>query len=66
MLPLLRAFLVGAITGMRGDNVSLTDLAGKVNRDQPGLSKLYKRVAEEAEELSVELWDTILYKKLLV
>jgi hypothetical protein len=54
--------LCGAITGMRGAYASLTDLANQVNRDQSSLSKLYKRVTKKAEELSVQLWDKILYK----
>ena len=62
MSPEMRAFLCGAITGMRGAYASLTDLANQVNRDQSGLSKLYKRVTEKAEELSVQLWDEILYE----
>jgi hypothetical protein len=53
----MRAFLCGAITGMRGVYASLTDLATQVNRDQSGLSKLYKCVMEKEEELFVQLWN---------
>ncbi|KAJ4318743.1 hypothetical protein N0V94_004257 [Neodidymelliopsis sp. IMI 364377] len=60
MPPTMRAFLCGAITAMRGGYVSLGDLAKQVNRDQSGLSKLYQRVEQKAEDLSLQLWDNIL------
>jgi hypothetical protein len=60
--PEMRAFLCGAIIGMRGAYASLTDLANQVNRDQSGIFKLYKRVTKKAEELSIRLWDEVLYE----
>lgn len=33
MSPVMRAFLCGAITGIKGGYASLRDLATKVNRD---------------------------------
>jgi hypothetical protein len=62
MSPEMRAFLCGAIIAMRGAYTSLTDLANQVNRDQSSIFKLYKRVTKKAEELSVQLWDEVLYE----
>ena len=62
MSPVMRAFVVGAITGMQGDYASQTELANTVNRTQQGISKLLQRVEQKAQTLSVNIWDEILYE----
>jgi hypothetical protein len=62
MSAVMRAFVVGAITGMRGDYASQSALANTVNCTQQGISKLIRRVEQKAQDLSVNPWDEILHE----
>jgi hypothetical protein len=53
---------MGAVTGLRGDYASQQDLANTIGRTQQGISKLVKRIEQKAADLSVALWDEILYE----
>jgi hypothetical protein len=56
---------MGAVIGMRGDYASQQDLANTIGRTQQGISKLVKRIEQKAADLSVALWDDILYENSL-
>ncbi|KAF1976469.1 hypothetical protein BU23DRAFT_596891 [Bimuria novae-zelandiae CBS 107.79] len=65
MSAIRRAFVMGAVIGMRGDYASQQDLANTIGRTQQGISKLVKRIEQKAADLSVALWDEILYENSL-
>ena len=64
MSPILRAFVVGAISGMRGDYASQRDLASTLNRTQQGSSKLLQRVERKAEESSLLIYGRIYHMRM--